>query len=268
MASVTTWRAVPISTNKMLDVNPNDLISGGHFRLCQTYKGGGGCDQFPRIPAARGLVSTPSGANRQLVVQLWGCNLDCPYCYVTRAGVWGEPTVYTTQELSQAWRLAQTTHGVNVFHLMGGAPALYLRQWPKLLDAPPPQTLFHSDLMLSEGSYDDEVLVDIDRPGVLLAVNVKGTDSESWERNTRKPYHPKQVIANLDKVRRRLSPERWYITFTNVAPDAQEAFISEYGLEEQTEPLRRLRKSTTYPNPPSPQSTNGYGTSPPRPLTK
>ena len=228
------WPVVPISANQMLDVSSDDLILDGHFRLCQTYKGGGGYDQFPHIAAARGLVSTPDEANRQFVVQLYGCNLDCPYCYVTRAGVWGRPTAYNTRELLWAWRRAQDSYGANVFHLMGGAPAIYLHQWPELLDSLTSRTLFHSDLMLSEGSYDEAVLTGVDRPSVLLAVNIKGTDKESWERNTRKPYHARQVAENLDKVRRRLAPERWYLTFTNVAPDAQEAFIREHGLEEQT----------------------------------
>ena len=86
----------------------------------------------------------------QFVVQLYGCNLDCPFCYVTRRGVWDTPIKVSTDALVRAYALS----GANVFHLMGGAPALQMKFWPELLDALGPDILFHSDLMLTETRYD------------------------------------------------------------------------------------------------------------------
>lgn len=228
------WKVVPISDNQMLDVNPDDLILDRDFRLCQTYKGGGGYDKFPYIATSRGLVKHPNDANLQFVVQLFGCNLDCPYCYVTREGVWGDFVYYTTEEMVNAWKQAQETHGANVFHLMGGAPALQLPNWPELLDMLGSDVIFHSDLMLSERVYKEEQIRALDRENVLLAVNIKGTDKESWETNTRKPYNLSLIECNIEALKDWLSPERWYLTFTNISSESRDEYLERYGLTSQT----------------------------------
>ena len=225
------WRVVPISENQMADVDPKDLIAGGHFRLCQTYKGGGGYDQFPYYAVSRGMVRNPDDASRQFVVQLWGCNLDCPYCYVTRAGVWGESVTYSTSQLVYAYQRARSEHDVNVFHLMGGAPALQLKHWPELIHGL--GYMFHSDLMLTEGVYDREVLKQINDGDILLAVNIKGTDPEEWLKNTRKELNESVFERNLESVMETLDWRKWYVTFTGVAKDKSDAFLKYYGLEQQ-----------------------------------
>ena len=227
------WRVVPISSNQLLDVRAEDLVSNGHFRVCETYRGGGGYDQFPAIAAAKGVAESPEEVSRQFVVQLYGCNLDCPYCYVTREGVWGAFEIYTTRELVAAWKAAQMSHGVNVFHLMGGAPALQLRKWPELLDALGPRTVFHSDLMLSEFDYPLHTLRALNREGVLVAVNIKGLTVETWKANTRKEWDKARFYRNLALVRKVLDSQRWYMTFTNVSREHQEVFLTAMGLEDQ-----------------------------------
>ena len=225
------WKVVPISEQQRLDVRPSDLVEGGDMRVCSTYRGGGGYDDFPKLAAARGLADHPSQADTQLVVQLRGCNLDCPYCYVTRAGVWGEPVRYTTDELAAAYARAAESHGANVFHLMGGAPALQLRHWPELLDALGGDVIFHSDLMLSESRYGERSLRELDRPNVLLAVSVKGLSPDEWARNTRKDMDPGLMRRNMLAVSELLPRDRWYLTFTNVDPDYRRAFMEEYGVD-------------------------------------
>ena len=227
------WKVVPISNNQLKDVSSEDLVRGGDFRICQTYKGGGGYDRFPFIAAERGLVSNPELANRQLVVQLFGCNLDCPYCYVTRSGVWGKYTEYPTGELVDIYHEAQAQNGANVFHLMGGAPALYLRHWPELVDYLCPSTLFHSDLMLSESLYTQYILRKLDHDGVLLAVNIKGTTPEEWLANTRKPMNEELIRKNLSALKTHLDPARWYLTFTNVTEDRQRAWVEDFEVVDQ-----------------------------------
>ena len=43
------WKVVPICDYQKLDVRPEDLLDSGDFRKCETYRGGGGYDQFPKI---------------------------------------------------------------------------------------------------------------------------------------------------------------------------------------------------------------------------
>ena len=224
------WKIVPISGNQLLDVNESDLLANGHFRRCLTYKGGGGYDQFPYIAVELGLASAPDLVNAQFVVQLLGCNLDCPYCYVTREGVWGDFVYYDSEQLINEYNKAKISHGVNVFHLMGGAPGLQLKYWSELLDILGPGEIFHSDLMLSEGKYSPEVLKSIDRHGVLIAINIKGTDKLTWEINTRKPYDESLLELNINLIKEHLDPARWYITFTNIDKASQDQFLSKYAL--------------------------------------
>ncbi len=226
------WKIVPISKNQLLDVNDSDLIENGHFRLCQTYKGGG-YDQFPYIAVERGIVNVSEQANRQFIAQLYACNLDCPFCYVTRAGVWGEYITYNTEQLVQEYNKAKTTHNVNVFHLMGGAPALQLKYWNEIIELLDNDDIFHSDLMLSESYYQTNIIKQLNKPNVLLAVNIKGTNKEQWEQNTRKPYNKQLIEYNLNQIQNSLDNERWYITFTNVPKIDSEQFIKKYNLYDQ-----------------------------------
>lgn len=104
-----TWKVCPIQGPQLLDVRVEDLIQGGHFRVCDTYRGGGGYDKFPAICKRKlGLEG-----RLQFIVQLYGCHLRCPYCYVTEAGYLGRWISYTSDELIKAYK--QTP--AQVFHL-------------------------------------------------------------------------------------------------------------------------------------------------------
>lgn len=207
------WPVVPLSPGQILDVRPEDVLDKGHFRLCSTYRGGGGYDQFPAIAECRGLGA---GHNRQFVVQLHGCHLDCPYCYVTRAGVWGKPVSYSTPDLVDAFNRTPA----DVFHLMGGAPALYIEHWPELIKElewrGKSGWLFHSDLLLTEKMYTPEVLKLIAHPRTLYAVSVKGLSQMEHYKNTRKPWHNLRFRVNLERLEKHGVP--YYFTFTNCDP--------------------------------------------------
>lgn len=41
------WPVVPLSEGQLKDVNPADILEEGLYRKCDTYRGGGGYDQFP-----------------------------------------------------------------------------------------------------------------------------------------------------------------------------------------------------------------------------
>ncbi|PZP71742.1 radical SAM protein [Methylorubrum populi] len=209
------WKVVRLSEGQLRDVRPEDVLEDGWFRFCETYRGGGGYDLFPDIARRRFGYAH----HCQFVVQLLGCHLDCPYCYVTREGVWGEHRKFTSLDLVDAFNRAFAEHGTTVFHLMGGAPALQLKQWPDLLATfrarADERCVFHSDLLLTEAPYDEAVLHEIARPNCLYAVDVKGLTQEEHLKNTRKPFNEELFWSNLDKIERFRLP--YYLTFTAVS---------------------------------------------------
>ena len=214
---MTTWKIVPMCDAQKLDIHSEDLLNGGHFRKCETYRGGGGYDQFPSICERR----LKRRLHTQFVVQLYGCNLDCFFCYVTRQGVWNPWVPYTTEGLVKAFQVS----GQEVFHLMGGAPAIYLNQWPELVRALPEGAVFHSDFLLTENDYDVGVLEDLSelRDRCLFAVDIKGIPdhdnlwkSKDYERNTRTPFKGRLFWKNLGMLFAFQVP--FYLTFTNPDP--------------------------------------------------
>lgn len=191
------WPVMPICDAQKLDVRPDDLLNEGLFRKCDTYRGGGGYDKFGEIWLNRkGFAVNPV----QFVVQLQGCPLKCPYCYVTEKGVFGPPVKMTTDELIQYYRQSR----LQVFHLMGGAPALYLELWKEIADQ---VQVFHSDFLLVEKPYQRNWLQGL--PGVH-AVSLKTKDL----------YTPDQLDLlwkNLDLLIE--SQVEFYLTYTGARFD-------------------------------------------------
>lgn len=225
------WPVVPLSQGQMMDVREEDVLNNGLYRKCSTYRGGGGYDQFPYICERR----FGQKMSNQFIVQLQKCVLDCHYCYVTRAGVWGPPEDKSTDDLVNDFLLS----GQEVFHLMGGAPAIYLDRWPALIDAvmeAKPDAIFHSDLMLIEGSYKPETLKALCRDRCLFAVNIKGLDDEDWYKNTRIPPKWDLFWGNWRLLQWLGLP--YYTTFTGVPHDKVDDFwieASKHGIEKDSD---------------------------------
>lgn len=247
------WPVVPISAAQMLDVRPEDCIyenvdpkiEGSDVPLYRIadLRRTKITDKLPELARRylkqdfRGRVN-PGIGNRalhtiQFIAQLRECHLDCPYCYVTRAGVWGDPVERTTDELIEDFYVygffqSQAT----VFHLMGGAPALYLDKWLELIDglvmafgrfpvAVP--WLFHSDFTLTEGVYNEYALQRIGDARAIYAVNVKGATAESYKRNTGKELPEELQIDNYQRILN--APNlQFYTTFTNLPEEEIELF--------------------------------------------
>ena len=216
------WPVQPICPAQKLDVRPEDLLDGGLYRRCNTYRSGGGYDQFPGIYRKR--TGTIELLSEQFVVQLRGCPLQCPYCYVTPAGIHGRDTQYiTTRELVAAFDRSRC----NVFHLMGGAPALYMQQWPDLMWALQ-ETVFHSDLLLMEFPYDLGLLREIASfPDSLYAVSIKGGSPAEFKQNTGVDLDEKLLRDNMEKLQ--ISGMPVYYTFTGMSSESITAFKSHYG---------------------------------------
>ena len=202
------WKVVPLCEEQLLDITPSDVLYNGLFRKCNVYKSGGGYDVFPQIFYKRkGYYINPT----QFVVQLYGCHLKCPYCYVTPNGIWNEPVEFTSEELVENF----VGTNLDVFHLMGGSPALYIEYWPELIGMLDNygQFIFHSDLLLTEKRYNRPLLKAISQENCLYAVNIKGVTEEDYKRNTGMEFDSPMFWLNFyDLV---VCNVPFYVTFTN-----------------------------------------------------
>jgi uncharacterized Fe-S cluster-containing radical SAM superfamily protein len=208
------WKVVPLCKKQLLDVDPDDILNDGYFRRCNVYKSGGGYDMFPNICEKRLGVKE----NTQFVVQLFGCPLKCYYCYVTKDGVWGDYKEFQTFELIENF----IDSDLKIFHLMGGAPALYIEYWKYIIDLLPYKTIFHSDLLLIEKDYTEDIINSISKLNCIYSVNIKGGTKEEFFNNTGVNLNIDRFIKNLDLIVNR--GLEFYFTFTGMGDDTIELF--------------------------------------------
>lgn len=212
------WPVIPICDAQKLDVNPADLLQGGLYRKCNTYKGGGGYDKFPEIFNKR-FGTNRADLNNQFVVQLRGCPLHCPYCYVTRDGIDSTPVWCSTEKLVHDFHES----GCAVFHLMGGAPALYINRWDTIIQQLKPGEVFHSDLLLHESYYKPATTERLSRfQNTLYAVSIKGWPGPKFEERTLTPFNLEKFEYNLKLLR--ISGLPHYFTFTGMDEEEVQAF--------------------------------------------
>lgn len=212
------WKVVPICKNQLQDVNKEDIVKGGDFRICNVDRANV-YDKFPEIAKKR-FDMKELNYNEQFIVQVYGCPLDCWYCYVTEAGVWGNYKEYKTEEIISIFRET----GQDIFHLMGGAPALYLNKWPELINKLKDNEIFHSDLLLIEREYNLSTLKDIAKDNCLYAVNIKGVTPQDFKRNTSCELDRELFWSNFEKIVD--ADLNFYITFTNPNKDKLKDFKS------------------------------------------
>lgn len=211
------WPVMKLCEAQLRDINPEDVLANGLYRRCNTYRGGGGYDRFPAIYLNR--FGFAPNLNDQFVVQLKGCPLSCPYCYVTKAGVvYGDCVQVPTPELVEAYKYSRC----GVFHLMGGAPALHIQNWPELIEnlegAP-----FHSDLLLVENRYPRELIRKLaSLPNCLYAVSIKGWGDEEFRRNTDTVLNSLWFVENLKTIVEEGLP--FYFTSTGLSQESIDLF--------------------------------------------
>lgn len=199
------WKVVPLCEEQLKDVRNEDILDNGNMRKCNTYRGGGGYDQFPNILKKRLNIELEN--YEQLIIQLYGCNLSCPYCYVTKNGIFNKYIEYETNNLIKILN----QNNLNIFHLMGGAPAIYIDYWNLIIDNLD-NKIFHSDLLLSESEYKIDTLNKINKLNCLYAVNIKGTDEKNYFENTLTKYNEKLIFKNFENLLK--TNVNFYITFT------------------------------------------------------
>jgi len=125
-----------------------------------------------------------------------------------------------TSELVQAFEASKC----GVFHLMGGAPALYMHQWEGLLEQLN-GAVFHSDLLLLErvyGGIQGEIRRLANYPHTLYAVSIKGATRKEYLDNTNTKMDMHYLWYNLDVLVE--SGLNFYFTFTGMSPLSIEQF--------------------------------------------
>lgn len=205
------WKVVPLCEKQLRDVNPKDILNNGLYRKCNIYKGGGGYDKFEDIYKKRNNLNKEEKFNNQFVVQLFGCPLRCPYCYVTNDGIFGNYKEISTSQLVKDFNQSK----LDVFHLMGGAPALYIEHWIEILEKLPQNIPFHSDLLCIEKEYDINILKELAKfKNSLYAISIKGATNEEFKNNTRKALNKEMFWENIKKINESKLPV--YFTFTGM----------------------------------------------------
>jgi pyruvate-formate lyase-activating enzyme len=200
------WKVVPMCDKQKLDIDPKDLLFNGDFRKCNTYKSGGGYDKFPAICEER----TGKKFFNQFVVQLYGCTLNCPYCYVTKDGIWSNYKLYSSQNLINKFLESKQ----DIFHLMGGSPGIYIENWHEIIDLLPEEYIFHSDLLLVEKPYESKWLKSINKKNCLYAVSIKGTNENEFYKNTNTKLNGKLFWNNFDLIVK--ENINFYLTYTGI----------------------------------------------------
>lgn len=208
------WQVMKLCNKQLRDINTSDILDNGLYRKCNTYKGGGGYDKFPEIYNKR--IGITQDVNQQFVVQLKGCPLSCPYCYVTPDGVHnGECVEISTDKLVSDFLKSNLT----VLHLMGGAPAIYINHWCDIIESIGENQVFHSDLLLIEGEYNDDIIKKLSlQRNSLYAVSIKGSTPEEFFNNTNTSLKQELMWNNLDKLVKYDFP--YYLTFTGMSENS------------------------------------------------
>lgn len=208
------WKVVPVCEKQRKDVKCTDLLNNGLYRKCDIYKGGGGYDKFSDIYKIRTGI-TDKNFNNQFVAQLYGCPLKCPYCYVTSYGVFGEYINVSTEKILTDF---YNSH-LDVFHLMGGAPAIYIDRWIDILEKLKEEYPFHSDLLCVENYYNIDTLKALAKfKNSLYAVSIKGSTPEEFKRNTNVEFNDDMFWTNLINLYTYNVP--FYITFTGMSKES------------------------------------------------
>ena len=187
------------------------------FHICNTHSS----DQFPTIAKKRGLLHKliKGDLNKQFVVQLHGCIVKCPYYHTIKSS---KPTKYYFNELVEEFGRAYKEHNVGVFHMVGGAPSLLMKDWCSIPMHLFPFHLFTSNLLLTEGKYDSSVLYTMGIKNALYTINIKGVNSIDYKKNTGVNIDWLLFWNNFDKVLK--SKLQFYVVFTNPDPEGIDKF--------------------------------------------
>jgi len=130
--------------------------------------------------------------NNQFIIQVAGCPLDCSYCYVDNLRPDALVNARFLVGKFQEFRIAvfeQFGEFLNVFHFMGGAPAVYCEFWPELREELYRQSLgeviLFSNAVLVEGlTHQVSPWHYMGTPQLIVEGCLKGSNRENFKQNT------------------------------------------------------------------------------------
>ena len=215
------WSVQYLCDKQLRDVDADDVLCDGLYRKCHSYKGGGGFDEFNEIMKRR-FPDFDYSAESQFVVQLRGCPLNCPYCYVTKEGIVGHHfKPVDTEKLVDDFNKS----GLPVLYLTGGAPAIYMNHWAEVMERIDGK-IFHSDIMLVEREYKDNFLKIMKRLGNhIFTVSIKGSTEEEFLANTGVKLDSDLFWRNMDAIVD--NDLNFYFSFTNMSVQSVNNFANQ-----------------------------------------
>lgn len=130
--------------------------------------------------------------NNHFIVQVAGCPLKCPYCYVDNLKA---DLLMTADELVEKFiefkKIVESKFNIKlkVFHFMGGAPALYCEFWKELRNSLDNHgfndVLLFSDVILVENYfYKKKPWEFLNLHHFILTGCLKGTNEDNFIKNT------------------------------------------------------------------------------------
>jgi len=145
---------------------------------------------------AKMFGGTWAAYNNHFVVQVAGCPLDCPYCYVDNLEPDIDVSAVTLVALFKAFRDQAAVDfkvPLNVFHLMGGAPAVYCKFWPELREELDHQgcedvVLFSNTILVERHAHQVCPWEYMKLPRLIVEGCLKGTNPNNFWRNTGKDW--------------------------------------------------------------------------------
>ncbi|KKM21912.1 hypothetical protein LCGC14_1630670 [marine sediment metagenome] len=126
--------------------------------------------------------------NRHFVVQVAGCPLACWYCYVDNLKA--DLRISVTDLVGQFISMRALASDLNVFHLMGGLPGLYCKEWKEIRAELDKQgcedVLMLTNVVLLEDAYFRKMPWLYIPERCLVSVCLKGMTKSSFITNTGK----------------------------------------------------------------------------------
>jgi len=196
-------------------------LYNAYGRICSVYKSKKSRigDSSPRR-IAKLFGGNWQSYNHQFIVQVAGCPLNCWYCYVDNLDGKGKNsknfTVVELVDLFVQFRSAALDDykaPINVFHLMGGDPALYCAFWPHLRDELDRRhmsgvIILSNTVLVERKTKRLEPWKFLDIPHFMLSGCLKGVNREDFLKNTGKDlYH-----AAVSELKNYVHAKNFYLT--------------------------------------------------------
>lgn len=156
-------------------------------------------DTVPRTIAKRygtnPLYKNPLYWNRHFIVQVAGCPLQCPYCYLDNLTEGEHIAIETMVDWYITFRAR--AKDLNVFHLMGGCPGAYAPLWPdirrELDERGLEDTVLLSDVILLEDLIYDVSPWKFIPERSIIVLSIKGTSFFNYYANTGTNLFPESM---------------------------------------------------------------------------